>query len=424
MGISKWLMQFTSKHRDTLIKLIPISILRKEKRRLIQKNLRKAAEEGHAPFEPEAYPHGINIIGDVKAEIGLGQSARLLVNEIAHANIDYTIYQENMDGNLRADDHSCDEQITQTTPYGINLFHINPYELGVAYSNLGKELWDKRYNIVFWLWELEEFPEEWKSCFPLVDEVWTPSEFTSSSIRKVIDVPVVTIPYAVTAPIDPQYNRSYFKLPEERFLFLAMYDCNSTMDRKNPMGTIEAFKKAFPLTDNAYMNKVALVLKINNATDEDLKIIKSALAGYDNVYYLTDILSKVEVNSLIACVDVFVSLHRAEGFGLVMAEAMLNETVCIATDWSSNTEFMSNEVACMVPCKKVEIEKTNVQYKKGYHWAEPDVNIASEYMLQLVEDKGYQQQLAKKAKQYITEKLSMEQAVYHIENRIKEIYKG
>lgn len=172
------------------------------------------------------------------------------------------------------------------------------------------------------------------------------------------------------------------------------------------------------------MNQAALVLKVNNATDEDLNIMKSALAGYNNIYYITDILSKIEVNSLIASVDVFVSLHRAEGFGLVMAEAMLNDTVCIATDWSSNTEFMNDEVACMVPCKKTVIEKTNVQYKKGYHWAEPDVGKAAEYMLRLVEDGEYRQQLAEKAKRYIEEKLSMEQAVLHIENRVKEIYKG
>lgn len=413
-------MQFTTKNRELLIRMVPIGILRKMKSNMIQRNLRLAAKDGRTPFHPETYPMGINFIGDVRAEIGLGQSARLVVNELEQTDMDYTIYQLDMDGNLRAEDHSCDEKITQTTPYGINLFHINPYELGIAYTNLGKEVWSQRYNIAFWLWELEEFPEEWKSCFPLVDEVWTPSEFTSESIRKVIDVPVKTIPYHVTAHTDEQYNRGYFHLPEEKVLYLAMYDCNSTMDRKNPMGVIKAYKEAFTTDDT----NVGLVLKVNNAEEADLRILKAELKDYPNIYYVTDVLTKIEVNSLIACVDVFVSLHRAEGFGLVMAEAMLNHTACIATNWSSNTEFMNEAVACMVPYTIIEIAKSNVQYKKGYHWAEPDVHVTSDYMKRLAQDTQYRKELSDKAFDYIQDKLSMENAVTQISNRINKIYQG
>lgn len=422
MNVTKNIMKITSRYRKMLIKLVPISVLRKVKKSIIQNNLRKATKVRKAPFDPSAFPMGINIVGDVRAEIGLGQSMRLLVGEIAHSGIDYTIYQQNMDGNLRADDHSYDNKITQTTPYGVNIFHINPYELGEAYSKLGRNMWEKKYNIAFWLWELEEFPEEWKQCFPLVDEVWTPSEFTSASIRKVIDVPVVTIPYAVEAPIDSRYDRAYFQLPEEMILFLTMYDCNSTMDRKNPMATIEAFKKAFLGKNRELTKRIGLVVKVNNATNEDMGVLKQALEDCDNIYYITDVLSKVEVNSLIAIADVFVSLHRAEGFGLVMAEAMLNNTVCIATNWSSNTEFMNEEVACMVPYTMTEIKKSNVQYKKGYQWAEPDVNVAAEYMKQLAQDEFYRRTLMEKAKTYIEKRLSMERAVQCITKRVKEIY--
>ena len=94
-------------------------------------------------------------------------------------------------------------------------------------------------------------------------------------------------------------------------------------------------------------------------------------------------------NSLIAAVDVFVSLHRAEGFGLVMAEAMLLDTVCVATDWSSNTEFMDADSACMVSFQKVEIQETSGNYKKGCRWAEPDVEEAAGYMRRLYEDPAY-----------------------------------
>lgn len=422
MSLSKKILEFTTTHRELLMKLLPVGMLRKIKANMIQKNLNRVKKEGKLSFERTAYPMGINFIGDVKAEIGLGQSARLVVRELEHTDIPFTVYQLDMDGNLRSNDHSCDSFISQTMPYGVNIFHINPYELGVIYSQFGKDVWQKRYNIVFWLWELQEFPEEWKACFPLVDEVWTPSEFTSSSIRKVIDVPVITIPYAMTAPVDEKYNRRYFSLPEDKILYLGMYDCNSTMGRKNPMGIIEAFKQAFPADGAEEQTRVGLVLKVNNAQDEDMQILKAALAGYDNIYFITDILTKLEVNSLIACVDVFVSLHRAEGFGLVMAEAMLNETVCIATDWSSNTEFMNNEVACMVPCRMVAIEQGDTQYRTGYHWAEPDISAAANYMKQLYQDSDYRKQKAQLAKAYLKDKLSMQQAVERMQERIRMLY--
>ena len=420
MSISKSLMEYAGKNRELLMKLLPIGLLRTVKRTMIKSNLRKVAKHGIPKFEPERFARGINLLGDTKAEIGLGQSARLLAAELEASDVPFTIYHVPMDGNLRANDTSFDDKITNTLPYGINLFHLNPYELGVAYSELGKETWEHHYNIAFWLWELEDFPKEWEPCFPLVDEVWTPSEFTSSSVRKAVGnrIKVRTIPYHVSAPVKEAYDRTYFNLPKNQVLFLSMYDCNSTIDRKNPTGVIEAFKKAFPKEQE----NVGLVLKVNNATEEDLAVLKETMGQYENVYYITNVMSKLEVNSLIACVDVFVSLHRAEGFGLVMAEAMLNKTACIATNWSSNTEFMNERVACMVPASLVTITKGNDQYKKGYRWAEPDVTKAAEYMKQLANDEEYRNRLTRDAKSYIDEKLGMARAVELINHRVKAIY--
>jgi glycosyltransferase involved in cell wall biosynthesis len=194
------------------------------------------------------------------------------------------------------------------------------------------------------------------------------------------------------------------------------------------MGVIEAFKKAFPSQNEQGLNtgedekKVGLVLKVNNVHGDDLNILKNALKDYKNIYYITDTLSKVEVNSLIADVDVFVSLHRAEGFGLVMAEAMVNGTICIATNWSSNTEFMNKDVAYMVPYRVVTIQKTNVQYKEGYHWAEPDIDVAAAYMKEIIDKPEICRRKVDKAKEYIEEKLSLKNQIALIETRIMEIY--
>lgn len=417
MNLSQKIINLSEKMRPILVKILPMGLLRYVKDTLQERSLKKIQNRKRKPYQPGKYEHGLNLIGCIRAEIGLGQSCRLLANEVDHTELSYSIQDFLLDGELRAEDHSWDHKIQEDLPYNINLLHIEPMDLIMAYMRMEPEVWDYRYNIAFWLWELEEFPESWKKSLDLVDEIWTPSEFASNCIRKVTDKPVLTIPYCVTAPTDEQYNREYFGLPEDKFLFLVMYDTNSTMARKNPMGALKAFQQAFSPEDE----NVGLVLKMNNPREEDLKALKDSLGAYKNIYYITEIMDKVVVNSLIKSVDVFVSLHRAEGFGLVMAEAMLNGTPCIATNWSSNTEFMNEEVACMVDYTFTVLEKTSPPYEKGSRWADANVDTAAMYMKKLVEEPEYYAELAVKGKSYIEEKLGMEQAVRSIEMRIQEI---
>ena len=374
-----------------------------------------------APVDSTAFremPKGVNLIGDIRMEIGLGQSMRLLANQLEQSHYDFGIYNLSMAEGIRRNDHTWDHRIMDNAPYGINLFHINPQELGMAYLNLGKDFWKNKYNIGFWLWELEEFPKEHMLAMNFVDEIWTPSEFTSNCFRNVTDKPVYTIPYHVTAETKSQYDRAYFGLPEDKFLYLIMFDLNSTMLRKNPAGAIEAFKKAFSPDDQS----VGLVVKVNNPTEECMDTLRQLLRGYENVYYITDILSKPEVNGLIGSVDVFVSLHRAEGFGLVMAEAMLLKTACIATKWSSNTEFMNSDVACMVSYDKVKIRKGEGSYPSGAIWADPSIEETSQFMKQLKEDPQFYERMVDDAYAYVSDVLSKDRVVSLLEDRLAQIY--
>lgn len=419
MNFSQKIINSSERFRGVLEKVLPMSVLRAAKDKLVDRSLTKSlAQVAIEPFDREQYPEGVNLIGPIRAEIGLGQSCRLLASQLDNTGLNYGIMDYVLDGNLRANDRTWDHKVTDKLEYGVNIMHIEPLDLAFAFDRLKKSTWDKRYNIAFWLWELEEFPKSWEKSLVLVDEIWTPSEFTSRCIRKVTDKPVYTIPYCVTAPASEEYGRDYFELPKDKFLFLVMYDTNSTMARKNPQGAIEAFKKAFDKGNK----DVGLVLKMNNPKQEDLDTLKAQLEGYDNVYYISRTMDKVQVNSLIRCADVFVSLHRAEGFGLVMAEAMLNNTPCIATDWSSNTEFMNNDVACMVDYTFTTLKKTSPPYKKGSRWADANVDTAAAYMKRLATDREYYEELSRKGYEYIRQKLGMEQAVKSIRERISKIY--
>ena len=399
-------------------KFIPNSILQAYGRKIIDYRITEFAEKINSEKQlHKEYAMGINLIGPVRAAMGLGQSCRLLADILENTEYDFCIKDFSLGNGVVDLDHTYDLKICDDIKYNINIFHIEPIELMCAAPQMGEEVWNGRYNIAFWLWELESFPKAWNKSFDLIDEIWTPSEFTSSCLRKYTDKPIYTIPYCISAPTDEKYGREYFGLPEERFLFLCMYDTNSTMERKNPSAVIRAFQKAFQENDN----KVGLILKMNNPTEQDIRQINNMIGNYNNIYIFTDILDKVAVNSLIKCVDVFVSLHRAEGFGLVMAEAMLNGTPCIATNWSSNTEFMNEEVACMVDYEFVTLKKSVPPYEKGIRWANANVEHAAFYMKKLYQDREFYNQLADKAQKYVAEKLEMEKAVKLVQNRIKEI---
>lgn len=409
--------KIVASHKQKLKKFLPIGILRAIKKIYLNHLIEKYESKPIDREEFQRMEYGVNLIGDIRAEIGLGQSMRLIANELELSKYSFGIYNFQLGGNLRRKDITWDFRMLENYPYAVNLFHINPQEVALAYLYLDRDIWKNHYNIAFWLWELEEFPKEYIETIKFFDEIWTPSEFASSSIRKVTDKPVYTIPYYVLAETDKRFNREYFHLPEDKFLYLVMYDTNSTMERKNPVGTLTAYKRAF-LGSTA---NVGLVIKVNNATAQDLQVIREQLSDCKNIYLITQTLDKIQVNSLIADVDVFVSLHRAEGFGLVMAEAMLVGTVCVATDWSSNTEFMSADSACMVPYCKKPIGESTGNYKKGYVWAEPDVGVAAAYMRYLYENPVYYRQLADDAKKQIQKVLGKERIIGMLEERLQKI---
>lgn len=417
-GISKLVLNVSGTLKPVLIKLLPLSLLRKMKRSMIANSYGKLEKLNILPYENGRYEHGVNLIGNICAESGLGQSCRLVASALDKTGFPLSIYKYEQLGAEGQGDHSWENRLSKELPYDVNLIHINPHELGLAFIQQDASVWNYRYNIGYWLWELEEFPDEWIPCFQCLDEIWAPSEFICNAIRKKTTLPVRCMPYYVDVHIGTIYDRKHFGIPEDKFLYLMMYDQSSCMERKNPIGVLNAFKMAFEKENE----NVGLVIKINNPTPESRKQIRSVLDGYTNVYLIEETLSRDEVNSLTKCVDVVVSLHRAEGFGLVLAEAMLLGTPTVATNWSSNTEFMNENVACMVDYELITIEKDMPPFKAGNRWADANLDQAAGYMKKLYEDKEYYEMIRKNAKEYAKEKLGMDQAAGRIRERLKEIW--
>ena len=203
----------------------------------------------------------------------------------------------------------------------------------------GAAVFEGYRNIGWWPWELAVFPKAWQPyAFELVDEVWASSQFLFDMYKKATHKPVKLVPLAVSVERMKPYPRSHYGLPEKKFLFLYIFDFNSSVARKNPVAAVQAFKQAFAPTDDG----VGLVLKTMNAKTNDSKWRQflSECQTDKRVQIITETLDRSTILGMINACDAYVSLHKAEGYGRTLAEAMLLGKPVIATNYSGNVDFM------------------------------------------------------------------------------------
>jgi glycosyltransferase involved in cell wall biosynthesis len=350
---------------------------------------------------------GFNIVGYVRSEHGVGESARLCARAAEAAGLPFCLVDFNVDNHSRTGVRDWEHKIRDRNDHQVNLLHINADQMPLAYQHLGSDFFQHRYNIGYWAWELPEFPDGWTPSFELVDEVWSPSSFVVETVSRKSTVPVLRMPHAIRIALPPDLQRADLglSLPDDRFLFLAMYDTLSVQARKNPQAAIEAFRRAFPDPRD-----VGLVVKINNPARcaDEVSALKASLQSTAGIWVVDQILTRQEVYNLEMVCDAFVSLHRSEGFGLALAESMYLGKPVIATAWSGNMDFMNADNACPVRHRLVHLEQDYGPYAKGQCWAEPDVEQASWYMRRLVAEGGWRRQIGLRGQQTIETEFSPE----------------
>ena len=374
------------------------------------------------PWHPgsQEIEEGVNLVGYFRAVKGISEAARSSALALANAGIPYTVndYEFGIPAEQQVDSlpHS---------PHGAgfkfntNLIHINPPQLPFLWNSFAQGDLTARYNIGVWYWELPELPDEWLPAFSLVDEVWAATQFVYDSVSAKSSVPVIKIPPCIHPIYDQQLKRTDFDLPADRFLFMCAYDVLSTQARKNPLGAVNAFKKAFPKNNLS----VGLVIKVNNASENphEVRQLNEHIAGYQNCYIIEDIFDKAKFNSLLNVVDAYVSLHRSEGFGLIPAEAMSFGKPVIMTRWSGNLDFMTANNSCGVDYKLIPVGEQAGPYLPGQFWADPDINHAAFLMQKLVTDRSYYAEISYHAKKTIQKDFSLDRIGQLIKDRLTNI---
>ncbi len=380
--------------------------------RLISRGTLKPAEAVYLRLRPEDF--GINVAGYITSESGVGAAVRADIRAIKEAGIPFSM--TNLISPSRQKDTTFTD-FTDDNPYGFNLIHVNADAVATFQNTNSTEYFLNRYNIGFWYWELSTFPDIWSDSFKCFNEVWVASDFCLDSISRVSPVPVVKIPPSVVVNEIKDVDRAYFDLNEKSFIFFFMFDFLSFFERKNPLAIVRAFKLAFGSDSGAL-----LVVKCSNsnsnkrARDQFLKEAEGL-----NIKFVDKYFDKDELNALISLSDCYVSLHRSEGFGLPIAEAMYMGKPVIATGYSGNMEFMNVNNSFPVKYSLVKIDDDYGPYKKGNVWAEPDVEHAAELMRSVYEDTGLVKRVGQRAANDIRTGLSPEVTGKLIKSRLSEI---
>jgi glycosyltransferase involved in cell wall biosynthesis len=119
--------------------------------------------------------------------------------------------------------------------------------------------------------------------------------------------------------------------------------------------------------------------------------------------------------------DCYVSLHRAEGYGLTLAEAMAVGRPVIGTAYSGNLEFMTDDTSELVPFEMTRIPFGCVPYPTTACWAEPDIDVAAQAMRRLASDPAAAARLGARARAHMTRRHTAAARVDFVRTRLQEL---
>jgi glycosyltransferase involved in cell wall biosynthesis len=361
---------------------------------------------------------GINVAGYFDAELGIGEAARALTSAVEAAGIPHstTTYLKTLSRQC----HPFTGRASDGSAYDINVLCINADTTRQFARDVGPDFFAGRHTVGYWFWEIEQFPPAFGPAFDVVDEVWVATDFVADAVRTSGRKPVFTIPLAVPVPAySLDITREQLGLPD-RFTFLLIFDFLSIVDRKNPLGLIRAFMQAFGPDEGPLL----LLKSINgHLRMNDLEHLRAEAAGRPDIRIVDAYYSAEEKDALLGLSDCYVSLHRSEGLGLTMAEAMALGKPVIATGYSGNLHFMTPENSYLVDYVQAAVPAGCDPYPEGATWADPNLEQAAGFMRKVFEEPAEAARRARRGQADVLGRHNVEVSARAIAKRVEQIHR-
>jgi glycosyltransferase involved in cell wall biosynthesis len=389
--------------------------------RIVPTEIRDQALVEQRNWQPsiQARPFGVNIVGFPQGVLGLGEDARMAAQVMQLNHTDVVLINAPMSGPPRLDT-SFNHLLTDELAYQVSLFCLPPPEMVRLTLEGGRRLIESdTYRIGAWPWELPHWPSAFGQAHEFVHEIWAQSRFVEAVYARLGRAKVRHMPMAVVIPTPQAIDRQRYSLPANDFLFYLMFDGNSWLTRKNPVAGIMAFKQAF--ASNA--SGVGLVIKAMNVRDSDptWRQVCELAAADARIHIVSERLNRQDTIDFMACCDAYISLHRSEGFGRVIAEAMALGQPVVATNFSGNVDFCDEETAFLVDGELVPLRPGDYLFHEGQYWCDPDVEIAARQIARLFEDASLRERIAKAGRERIERDYSMAAVAHAYAQRLDEI---
>jgi Glycosyl transferases group 1 len=363
----------------------------------------------------------VRVTGYLAHTLGLGSAARGYVEALGAAGVPVStvsvpLHHLALPADLAAEYGRHEfEDLLHAGRHGFEIVAVNADELADFVERLGESYFEGP-RIGIWGWETNSIPERWGRAFALVQEIWVYSQFMAENIGAVAPVPVRALAPPVQAP-QKRAQPQRLGIPEG-FLFLFVFDYLSTVQRKNPVGLVEAFKRAFAQGEGPQLLIKTINAPLRPLAEEE---VLWAADGRSDIHVLDRSLTTEELEGLMAACDCYVSLHRAEGFGLTMAEAMSIGKPVIATGYSGNVDFMNGENSYLVDYTIGRVGPECEIYPPEGEWADPSIEHAAQLMRAVYEDPAEAARRGAQAAEDIARMLSQEATGAAMRRRLEEL---
>lgn len=365
----------------------------------------------------------VRVVGHPHAPIGMGEHLRSVWRSMDEVGLGARIVD--IYGPHGAPDPEIvaqfDAAITPLLGDGVNVYCINGDEIEQVLRVLPNPMTEGSKNVIYPAWELERYPEEWAKELGRFDEVWAMSAFIQESVAKSVKIPVIHMPLACERKRQALRSRRHFGIRDSAYTFFFSFDFLSFVERKNPFAVIEAFTA---LSKERPYDDISLIIKTNNSDQRpEMKArFDAAIAPLrDRIVVINQTLSALEMQSLVWVTDCFVSLHRSEGFGFGIAEAMAHGKPVIATAYSGNMDFCSEDTTFLIPYRLIPLRNGDYPHWQGQRWADPDVEAATRAMRELVDNPQKGRHMGARARLRMTINSSFLAAGLRYQSRIGEL---
>lgn len=323
----------------------------------------------------------VSLIGHFSAELGVGEAGRRLNLLLTALGITTRLVDFRGSRSRKLDQSVKTQESFDST--GSVISCVNADQIAYTTSLYKIPTNSLNHHIAFWSWELEHFPKGFEPATNLVDEIWTVSEFSRRAIVGLSKTSVRAIRLPVPIPEFRKHLRDYFKfLPTDR-IALVNFDFSSDVERKNIKNTITAYLLAFPIAGDSKL--VMKSINFNSENPEHLQIWELCNSRND-IIWMPDYLSRSEMSELTSLADVYLSLHRSEGYGLNLADAMARSVPVIATGYSGNLDYMNESCSALIEYKLVRVSSYG-GFKVDSVWAEPDIEQAARQLRRFLGNK-------------------------------------